>query len=75
MLVPGTVHVMDASRRSCARCGAPFPSEARNHPELEPGFGIARDLSNADGTRFFTPEQLAAPFAPYVLCQRVEEDP
>jgi len=67
MLVPGTIHVIDASKQYCARCGVSLPPEA-SRSDCGPGFGVARDVANADSTKFFTPEQLVAPLGPYVLC-------
>jgi hypothetical protein len=63
---------MSSSRRTCPRCGVRFPPEA-DHPDVGPGDGVARDATNSNGIRFFTPEQLGNLSAPYALCRAEDQ--
>lgn len=72
MATDGVVHMIDVSRRHCARCGEPLPVEVAGRRDLEPGFAVARDATNHDAVRIWTPEQLAAETLDrYILCAAV----
>lgn len=69
----GTIHIVDASRRYCTRCGLPLPQEIAGRSDLEPGSGAA--LSGG-GVLLLTLDQLATgEHAGYVLCMGQGSDP
>lgn len=65
----GIIHIIDVSRRHCARCGAPLPVEVADRPNLEPGFAVARDPTNHDAVHIWKPDQFdAVKLERYVPC-------
>jgi len=61
----GRIHIIDSTRRRCARCGALLPPGIAGRSDLPPATGVAQDRSNPDMYRIFVP---SGDHGSYVVC-------